>query len=500
MTGERSFWRIGGMAIVFLLIPPRALAQGSSESVQSIVEALRAHEYDHALHLAEAELQSTPEDPQLLTLEGLALSGLGKRKEALREYDAALRLTPDYIPALEGAAQIEYETGGERSVTLLNRLLVLRPDDPTAHGMLAAIDYRRGDCASAVKHFQAGGAEVSSEPVALEEYGDCLVRIGQAGEAVSVFLKLSEMSPGDARATYNVAVAQIAAGKSQEAIQTLQPLLEAKSPDSSVLDLASEAYESLGETPQAVKLLRQAIILGPDNPKLYVDFATLSLNHSSYQVGIDMINAGLSRLPNSAALYAARGVLYVQLAEYEKGEADFETAERLNPTQAFGSDAYGLAKFQQNNLDDALASVRSKLKSHPGDAFLNYLLAQILTQRGATPGTPNFKEAVDAAEKAVRLDPNLTEARDVLAGLYLKSGHNEESIHESRQVLKKEPDDPEALYHLMQALRRTGKVEEIPDLVKRLAAAQSASSKKELSQNRFKLVEPGENQPAETPK
>lgn len=500
MTGARAFRRIGRLALVFLLVPLPAAAQGSGEAVQSIVEALRAHEYDRAFQLARTELQNTPNDPRILTLEGLALSGLGKQKQALGDYDAALKMAPDYIPALEGAAQIEYETGGERAVALLNRLLVLRPDDPTAHGMLAAIAYRRGDCATAVKNFQASGASVSSQPVALEEYGDCLVRLNRADEALPVFLKLSEMSPGDARATYNLAVVQIAAGSNKEAIQTLQPLLDAKNADPSVLDLASEAYEGAGETPHAVKLLRQAIILSPENPKLYVDFATLSLNHSSYQVGIDMINAGLSRLPNSAALYAARGVLYVQLAEYEKGEADFETAERLNPTQPFGSEAYGLAKFQQNNLDDALASVRAKLKSHPNDAFLNYLLAQVLSQQGATPGTAKFREAVDAAAKAVRLDPDLTEARDVLAGLYLKSGHNEDSIRESREVLKKEPDDPEALYHLMQALRRTGKTGEIPELVKRLAAAQSASSKKELSQNRFKLVEPGENQPAEPPK
>jgi hypothetical protein len=62
-------------------------------------------------------------------------------------------------------------------------------------------------------------------------------------------------------------------------------------------------------------------------------------------------------------------------------------------------------------------------------------------------------------------------------------------------VLVKEPEDPEALYHVMQALRRTGKTDEIPDLVKRLAAAQAASGKKEAEQNRFRLVEPNKNQP-----
>lgn len=495
----KSPW-IWGLALLLLLILHPAAAQENVGTVRSIADALGAHQYDRAFQLAHADLQNSPNDPRILTLEGLALSGLGKEKESLADYNAALKIAPSYVPALEGAAQIEYDMGSDRAVALLNRLLALRPNDSTTHAMLAAIAYKRHDCSSAVKHFQASGAALSSHPMALEEYGGCLVRIGRADESVPIFLQLAKLSPDDPWATYNLAVARIAAGKNEEAIQTLRPLLDAKIPDPAILDLASEACENVGDTPRAVSLLRQAIVLAPGNAKLYVDFATLSLNHSSYQVGIDMINAGLSRIPNSAALYAARGVLYVQLAEYEKGEADFETAERLNPTRPFGSEAYGLAKFQENNLDDALASVRSKLKSHPNDAFLHYLLAQILTQQGATAGTVRFQEAVHAAAKAIQLDPSLTEARDVLAGLYLKSGHNEESIQESRMVLKKEPDDPEALYHLMQALRRTGKTDEIPGLVKRLAAAQLASSKKELEQNRFKLVEPSENQPVEMPK
>ena len=96
---------------------------------------------------------------------------------------------------------------------------------------------------------------------------------------------------------YNLAAVQLWANKNQDAIQSLQPLLDTEKPDPDVLDLAAQAYENLGDTPHALQFLRQAIILAPDNPRFYVDFATLSLNHSSYQVGIDMINVGLDRIP-----------------------------------------------------------------------------------------------------------------------------------------------------------------------------------------------------------
>jgi tetratricopeptide (TPR) repeat protein len=473
-----------------------AAAQSSDDTVRAVTNALRAQQYDQAYQVAHAKLQQSPNDPKILTLEGLALSGLGKKSGALADYDAALKIAPNYVPALESAAEIEYNAGSERAVPLLNRLLSLRPDDPTTHAMLAAIAYRRKDCASAVRHFQASGAALSSQPIALQEYGECLVRLKRVEEAIPVFQQLLDASPEDPRARYNLAAAQLTANKNEDAIQSLQPLLDGgKNPDPDVLDLAAEAYENIGDTPHALQYLRQAIILAPDNPRFYVDFATLSLNHSSYQVGIDMINVGLSRIPDSAALHAARGVLYVQSGQPEKGDEDFAAAEKLNPNQAFGSEAYGLASFQVKDLDTALVAVRAKLKAHPNDAFLEYLLAQILARQGPAAGSAEFHQAVAAATRAIALNPNLIEARDVLGSLYLKSGQLQKSIQQSRMVLVKEPEDPEALYHLMQALRRTGKTDEIPDLVKRLAAAQAASGKKEAEQNRFRLVEPDKNAP-----
>ena len=89
--------------------------------------------------------------------------------------------------------------------------------------------------------------------------------------------------------------------------------------------------------------LRQAILLDPRNPNLYVDFANIAFAHQSFQVGIDVVTDGIGLQPQAAPLYLARGVLYVQLAEYDKAEADFEKANRLDPSQSLSSAAQGLA-------------------------------------------------------------------------------------------------------------------------------------------------------------
>ncbi len=78
----------------------------------------------------------------------------------------------------------------------------------------------------------------------------------------------------------------------------------------------------------------------------------------------------------------ARGVLYVQLAEYDKAEADFEKAYELDPNQSLSSAAQGLVAAQENDLDGALAKVQARLARKPNDAIMLYLQADILNPEG----------------------------------------------------------------------------------------------------------------------
>jgi tetratricopeptide (TPR) repeat protein len=474
------------------------VAQTTTDRMRPITSALRAGQFDQALQLLQPELQQSPQNAQLWTLEGIALSGKGDKKEALGAFRHALGISPDYLPALEGAAQIEYENGGKDAVALLQHVLELRPSDPTSHAMLAVVAYRRGDCATAVLHFEKSGSLVDSQPGALQQYGDCLVSLKETEKAISVFGRALAQSNADGGARYRLASVQMIAQHPKDAIETLQPLLQ-NHPDAAVLALAGEAYEADKDTPQAVKLLRQAIVQDPQNVDLYVQFANVSFVHQSFQVGIDMIDAGLSVQPKAAPLYLARGILYVQLADYDHAEADFEKANELDPQLALTEAAQGMIAEQRNDLDKALAVVRAKLAKRPNDAFLLYVQADILLQKNPDTGGPEFRQAVASARKAANLQPSLVYAHDTLAKLDLQAGQDQQAVDESKQALRYDPKDQVALYHLIVGLRKTGRKAELPDLLKRLAELRQEATKEEAEHNRYKLVEqaePGESQKA----
>jgi tetratricopeptide (TPR) repeat protein len=206
-------------------------------------------------------------------------------------------------------------------------------------------------------------------------------------------------------------------------------------------------------------------------------------------VGIDVVSDGIGLQPKAAALYFARGVLYVQLAEYEKGQADFEKAYELDPSQSLSSAAQGLAAAQQNDLDRALAKIQASLARKPNDPILLYLQADILAEKGAAPGTPEFQTAMRSARQAIALQPTLGDARGVLAKLYLESGQYKEAAEECRKALSINPNDQATVYHLIQALRKTGDTREIPDLLERLAALRKQAAHEQSERYQYKLVE-----------
>jgi tetratricopeptide (TPR) repeat protein len=483
-----------GILVALLAASDSIIAQtadphANAGAVEAIVSALRSGQFDHALEYLRPELKQNPKNAQLWTLQGIAFSGEGDKKEALGAFRHALEISPDYLPALEGAAQIEYESNDKDAVALLQHILLLRPGDPTSHAMLAALAYRARDCSTAVLHFEQSGPLLDSQPAALQQYGDCLVRLKETEKAIPVLERALARSNDDIHARCRLASVQMIAQRPKDAIATLQPLLDTQTSDSDVLELAAAAFEADGNTPEAVRVLRQAIVSNPHNVDLYVDFATLSLDHQSFQVGVDMINAGLKAEPKAAPLYVARGILYVQLAQFDKAEADFERADALDRSQSFASAAEGLAALQKNDPDHSLATVREKLAQKPDDAMLLYSQAELLAQRGPEPGSVEFREAVKSGERAIALQPSLGDARDLLAKLYLQSGQNEAAAEQSRKALDIDPKDQTALYHLTQALRKSGQQDEVPDLLKRLASLRIEGIKEENERNRYKLVE-----------
>ena len=484
-----------------LMVAPNCHAQravsGSQQgsSIAEIQSLIRSKQYDQALALTNTGLENTPSDYRMWTVQGIAQSLKGDTSPALTSFEKALRLSPDYMPALKGEVQILYQTDDKRAIPLLARIIKADPHDVIAHEMLATLDRRNGDCLAANEHFELGGDAINQHPESLEAYGYCLFETKQPDKAIPVFERLAALRPDRSYARYDLAVVQVLSKRYEDAVTTLEPLLTEDQKDPEILSLASLAYEGQKNTPRAVALLRQAIVLSPTTPSYYAAFAVLCLEHDSFRVGIDMMNVGLKYIPDDPALYLSRGLLYVELAQFDKAEADFSQVEKLSGFQALGSYALDLTEVQRNNPEQALARVRAQLKIHPDDPLLNYFLAQSLMNQSPDVESDPFKEATRAALTAVKSKPDYVPVHDLLAAIYSRAGEYSKAIDECHIALHYDPSDETATYHLLIALRHSGNKEELGALSKRLAQLHRESLQHENERKSFRLIEadPGSN-------
>jgi tetratricopeptide (TPR) repeat protein len=485
-----SYWLLS--IVSTFLLAALTSAQTTAPTVESVVSALRSHDHARALSLSQELARAHPTDSRVWMLEGMALQGLGRREESLRAFEHALQIDPNNVGALEAAAQLEFEAGSPKALPFLEKLLRLNPHNQTAHAMMAALAFKRKDCPTTVAHYQESPQVVADNVPALVQFGACLSHLGRAADALPVFQRIVELQPQDPEALYDLGLAQYGAHHYADAIRTLLPLSESgpEKQRAAALNLLAAAYEANQQTPEAVAALQRAIPLAPDEVDNYLDLATISLDHGAFQVGVDVVNAGLHVLPDSAPLYLERGVLEVQMMDrYDQANADFQKAEALNPRQNYSSVALGISLLQENKLDESVQVVKQRLAKAPDDPVLNYLLAELCIRKGVEPGTPAFQEALAAARRALRKEPGFNLAADTLTELYLRSGQTDLAERTSRLALKSDPNDQSALYHLIVCLRKKGDRAELPHLVQRLAEVTATLQEQERALNRFKLVE-----------
>ena len=452
-------------------------AQFARQDQQSKAEAQKL------LEQIESGLQQQPSNPRLLAARGVALERLNRDRDALESFEESLAVSPKFLAALEGAAEITYRTHDPKVASYLSRIFLQDPQNAAAHGMAGALAFEEQDCHAANRHFAAAESALRNNPLALAQWGECLLAVDEPRLAIKQLEESLRLRPQDKRVSYNFALALHLDHRDEESIEVAKKLAA----DSDVLNLLGSIYSSEDKVPEAIAAFRKATEVDPKNEQNYIDLASLCLDHQSFDVAADVVNVGIANIPDSAALYTLRGAIAAQTSNLEQSAADFEQANRLKPDANYGDVGLSLLLGQQSQLDEAIAVIRSRLKSTPNDAKLNFLLADLLMRKPDDPQTGQ-NEARRLLTKAVRLQPEMAKAHAALGKLLLKSGQAEEAISELKLALAKEPNDRVALNQYVLALTRLHRTEEAKAAAERLRDVLSEDRREEVRKNRIRIV------------
>ncbi|MEB3244960.1 MAG: tetratricopeptide repeat protein [Vampirovibrionales bacterium] len=290
-----------------------------------------------AVPLMQDALKLAPKNWLIYNNYALALQRLGHLEDAKQQFEAALKLNPDYADAMVNLGALLQESGkpddlqqaiklykkalrlNQNAPDVLNNLgnayqsktelfeaekyyrqaLALKLDFPDAHYNLGRILYEKGEFAEASSSFLKAAAYRQAFPQAYAMLGSALRQLGKLDESQEAYQLALQQSPGNARLWMNFGNVLVDKEQFEKAEQAYKKsieldanLLQARSCRAYVLEKQGLVQDALDEY-QAIYdvessdglLLRKATLL----PVIYQDHQEIDMWRNRIESGLDAL-------------------------------------------------------------------------------------------------------------------------------------------------------------------------------------------------------------------
>lgn len=134
----------------------------------------------------------------------------------------------------------------------------------------------------------------------------------------------------------------------------------------------------------AVKELRAALKLEPDNVYLHLSLATMLTYNRDKKAAVEECRRAIQLQPDCADAHAELADLLDSSQDHKKAMPEYQEALRLEPDYASARFRIGYAMMQQGNVDGAIALYREGLQLAPLNPGLHHMLGEALAKKGET--------------------------------------------------------------------------------------------------------------------
>jgi tetratricopeptide (TPR) repeat protein len=181
----------------------------------------------------------------------------------------------------------------------------------------------------------------------------------------------------------------------------------------------------------------------------YDAVAIIDLEEANVDAAIQILQEGIDKYPDNAALLVSLGEAQIQQGDFEEADRTLHKAIEIKTGRAYES--FGLAGYwlgylaaRRGDDDEAITFFRQSIRHDPHLAGSYYYLAFLLAKRG------ELDEAVTLFRKALETAPQsgntafLADIHFDLGRALIQRGKRDEGMHEIREALRIKPDHARA--------------------------------------------------------
>jgi tetratricopeptide (TPR) repeat protein len=151
---------------------------------------------------------------------------------------------------------------------------------------------------------------------------------------------------------------------------------------------------------------------------------------------IEHYQKALAESPTFCPALNNLGSLYLSHQNLEAARLEFEAAVKANPNDAQAHLNLANVQMLNRNYEAASREIDAAMKRQPESAFAAFLQGSLYSHTGH----PDLAEK--SLQKAIELDPKMSQAHLQLVNLYLQEKRNSDAISELEAYLKAFPDTP----------------------------------------------------------
>jgi len=490
---------LGLAGFCFSFSAPPEPARKSATSVAAARAAILRGQPESAEATLWSVLSADPNQPEALTLLGIIRGRQKRYAEAEALLRRSLQLDPTSLVTRRNlASALIAQNKLDAAIEQYKEVLKLAPQDYEGKLALSRLYSAQGRFTDALSILDSIPKN-RLPPPAIPVRAASLLALGRRQDAAAMIPRAKE-TPAIAT---ELAEVFLQADAPELAIQTLDDAYVRLHPTSPRLYyLRGRALQATGDISGALKALRIALARDPGYVDALLAVAAIQASDNKHADSLVLLKRAYALHPDSPevlrplivegikagepriALRAAHVLasknaenlddLYLSAAAMLEGK-DFETASSIfekyvtqRPEDSKGFLGLGIAQLAQQRYPSARNALERALQLDPNLSDAEYQLGVVADREGLAA------ESVQHLERAVQLQPQHAKALASLGAQYLQAGDLEKAHGVLKRSVVADPNNPKAHYDLALVLSKLGKPEEAKQHMQRSRALQTA--------------------------
>lgn len=395
-----------------------------------------------ATRFAEQAGQLELDDPMVSYAQGMVARYTGKIAEAKTHFLAAIDANgSDTLSRLEVAGIMIAEGDFEAAQEQLDAVYVVAPINPVANYYSALILVRNQEFDQAEDLLLRTGDFTRDYPLAAQVYGFVTYELGKYSTAIPYLERALGFFPGDDDTRLALADALARRGRSQDALDLLQPLIS-RGDDVTALVHATAAAAGLGKVKEARQFIEQAVevaktrgVTDPETLKAITRRAAFARFLDDDLDGatalLDAMYADDSEDPESLTNKAN---LFLAAGDLDRAQTALNQLMSFDPDSAVAANLQGAIYHRQERYDDAVQAYTRSINARPQyqSALKNRAFAYIQQENYASA-----RADIEALLRLTEPDPQL---RAMYGRSLLETGAPQQALEELNKAADELPD------------------------------------------------------------